>query len=277
MEQDNINEQANVNEQVQVSEEEIEKNKRFNKIVTIVCSIVGFIVAITLLNLTVPTLMGLLYGSIESGIRDLTGLYIDIDRNGSVGNAPTSADKPVIYVYGEEDNQDVKVKLSTSDDIVCEYPKRNEDGLWRLKADTNGKLTIDNKEYNYLFWESRYTDTNWDFSQGFCVKGSDSKEFLERTLEEVGLNRKEANEFIIYWLPKLEKNEYNLISFQDRLYKERYELEIEPYTSNVLRVFMTFKKVDGPVEIKKQDLSDIKGNFRREGLYIVEWGGSEIK
>ena len=38
-----------------------------------------------------------------------------------------------------------------------------------------------------------------DFSEGFVVKGEDSAAFLEEKLEILGLNYKEAEEFIIYW------------------------------------------------------------------------------
>ena len=30
----------------------------------------------------------------------------------------------------------------------------------------------------------------------------------------LGLNDREAEEFIVYWLPKLEENKYNLIRFE---------------------------------------------------------------
>ena len=49
--------------------------------------------------------------------------------------------------------------------------------------------------------------------EGFIVKGEDTAKFLEEKLEILGLNEREAEEFIIYWLPKLEANKYNYIRF----------------------------------------------------------------
>ena len=37
---------------------------------------------------------------------------------------------------------------------------------------------------------------------------------------QLGLNREEANEFIIYWLPQMQDNAYNLISFQQDVYTD---------------------------------------------------------
>jgi hypothetical protein len=112
-----------------------------------------------------------------------------------------------------------------------------------------------------------------DFSKGFCVKGEDTAEFLAETLEKIGLTPREANEFIIYWLPILEKNEYNLISFQQEAYTDTAELEITPKPDSLLRVFMAAKPLDAPVEIEPQEFE----GFERNGFTAVEWGGGIAK
>lgn len=186
--------------------------------------------------------------------------------------------KPVIYVYSAYDGQQVKVSLDTDNKITCEYPKRDENGVWDVRAFENGSLILNNNNaliYNYLYWEGD-GEVDFDFSSGYCVKGSDSAEFLEKILSEIGLNRREANEFIVYWLPRLEANKYNLISFQTENYTNEYQLKIEPKTSNILRVFMAFKGLEEPVEIEAQDIYELNKGFERQGLHIVEWGGSEV-
>lgn len=213
----------------------------------------------------------------ESSTNNETSECNESEEHSIDNNVYELAKKPVIYIYSDVDDKYVEVSLDTQEKMLCEYPKRDENGIWKVVVNRDGSVTdLDGKEYNYLFWEAENT-VEYDFSKGFCIKGSDSREFLDKALKDIGLNRKEANEFIIYWLPQLEANEWNLISFQTDKYTENYDLRVHPHCDNMLRVFMTFKKVDGPVEIKKQDLSDIKGNFRREGLHIVEWGGSKIK
>ena len=95
---------------------------------------------------------------------------------------------------------------------------------------------------------------------------------MEDALEKLGLNRREANEFIIYWLPRMEQNEYNIISFQTDVYTESAKLEISPVPDTLIRVFMAYKPAEKPVEIEAQELDAPE----RTGFTVVEWGGAEI-
>ncbi len=52
-----------------------------------------------------------------------------------------------------------------------------------------------------------------NLKEGFVVKGNQTIQFLEEKLAVLGLNERESEEFIVYWLPKLQKNEYNYIRF----------------------------------------------------------------
>jgi len=114
--------------------------------------------------------------------------------------------------------------------------------------------------------------TEYDFSQGFCVPGRDTAAFLEDTLATLGLNRREANEFIVYWLPHMEGNAYNLIAFQTSSYTDHARLTADPAPDTVLRVFMAWKPLDRSVELPPQTLAAPV----RTGFTLVEWGGAEI-
>jgi len=215
----------------------------------------------------------------------ITGVLL-LFRFGSVVEKKTeSAEKPVIYVYSDKENQDVDV-IFTTKDLTCEYPKRTG-SIWYTKTQKDGSVKVfssakdrkkdkNGKTYNYLFWEDEYSRPDYKLEKGFCVKGEETASFLEEKLEEIGLNKKEANEFIVYWLPRMEKNPYNIISFQTNTYTKAYPLATKPKTKNILRVFMTFSASENRVSIQKQNLKKIKGSFEREGIHIVEWGGAEI-
>ena len=110
-------------------------------------------------------------------------------------------------------------------------------------------------------------------SEGFVVKGEDTKEFLQEKLEYMGLTAKEYNEFIVYWLPKLQENKYNLIYFAGEEYNENAKLEITPTPDSILRVMMVYKPLDKHIEIKEQKLE----KWERKGFAVVEWGGTEVK
>ena len=204
--------------------------------------------------------------------------YVDYDYDPYFDQYP-AAEKPVIYIYPENET-DVEVRLRLNDgEMLCTYPDPETDGdefVWNMHALPNGTLyDADGTEYSYLFWEaSCYADP--DFSQGFCVKGEDTAEFLRTTLAEIGLTPEEYNEFIVYWLPRMQDNEYNLISFQTDNYDESCPLTVtaaDGKEADVLRVMMAWQTVDEYVEIDPQSFD----GFERNGFSVVEWGGEEVK
>ncbi len=183
---------------------------------------------------------------------------------------PNVCYKPVIYLYPEE-TQDISAKLSLDGRLTCTYPAY--DSSWNVTAAPDGTLTDANGQtYNYLYWEGQI-NVQWDKAKGFCVKGADTAAFLETALEKLGLTRKEANEFIVYWLPLMEQNPYNIISFQEDIYTDAARLDISPVPDTVIRVFMTWRSSDAYVALPEQILEAPT----RTGFTVVEWGGSEVK
>lgn len=179
--------------------------------------------------------------------------------------------KPVIYLYPTEQTQ-VDVTLDYAGALTCTYPAY-ENG-WTVTAQPDGTLTDEaGKTYNYLYWEGTDDHTDYDFSEGFCVAGSDTAAFLEKALSELGLNRKEANEFIVYWLPLMQDNPYNLIAFQTDAYEQQAKLSVEPTPDTILRVFMAWKPLDRAQSIPAQTLTAPT----RTGFTVVEWGGCQAK
>ena len=183
---------------------------------------------------------------------------------------PDVAYKPVIYFYPEK-KTDITVDLTLNGRLTCTYPAYN-DG-WKVTALPDGTLTdAKGQTYNYLYWEGE-TYAEYDFSKGFCVKGKDTAVFLEDALDRLGLTRHEANEFIVYWLPLMEQNPYNIISFQTDIYTDAAQLEIKPAPDTLIRVFMAWQSSDKYVELPEQELTAPE----RNGFTVVEWGGTEIK
>ncbi|MBR5798015.1 MAG: hypothetical protein IKY29_03575, partial [Clostridia bacterium] len=82
---------------------------------------------------------------------------------------------------------------------------------------------------------------------------------------------REANEFIVYWLPQMQNNPYNVISFQTAAYTDGAVLEITPAPDSLLRVFMAYYPTDTEVDIQPQTFE----GFERSGFTVVEWGGAQ--
>ena len=109
-------------------------------------------------------------------------------------------------------------------------------------------------------------------NKGFIVKSEDAENFLEEKLKILGLNDKESTDFITYWLPLLLKNKLSLCSFQTQEFFNNFELDINPKPNSILRVFLSIKKIDYPINIEEQKLE----SFERKSFSVVEWGGSKL-
>ncbi len=182
-------------------------------------------------------------------------------------------EKPVIYLYSNT-VKDVFVSLDYDGRLTCTYPEY--DNGWEVSVMPDGTITDKKtgKVYSYLFWEG-VSKAEYDMSEGFVVAGEDTGKFLEEKLTYMGLNARERNDFITYWLPRMQDNRYNLISFQGKEYTDSAVLNVEPTPDSMLRVFMVFKGLDEMVEVEEQELSRFERSLG-EGLTVIEWGGSEM-
>ena len=178
--------------------------------------------------------------------------------------------KPIIYLYPEKPTV-CSVTLALDGRLTCTYPSY-ADGWECFTAYPDGTLIFpDQKEYYALYWEG-VQNAVWDFSQGFCVRGEDTAAFLEWALAEQGLIPREANEFIIYWLPLMQDNPYNVISFQTATYTDGAALAIDPAPDALLRVFMAYYSTETEIAIDPQSFV----GFERRGFTVVEWGGTAV-
>ena len=173
-----------------------------------------------------------------------------------------------LYLYPKKETK-VTVSFDDFKKVNRTYPLYKD--KWIVTAKSNGDLEDKNRNiYFALYWEESNVK-KVDFKNGYYVTKDESKAFLEDKLKYIGLNDKERNEFIIYWLPVLESNNKSVVYFE--LTEERNKLNkinISPKPDSVLRVKMHIKKVDKkPSNLEKQKLS----YFYRKGFSVVEAGG----
>ena len=178
--------------------------------------------------------------------------------------------KPVIYVYPEKP-MEVSVSINiTKGKFSVVYPKFNEgNNSWKIKANPNGDIEINNRKYPYLFYECD-SYFNQETNEGFIVDENNAETFLEEKLKFLGLNDKEKTDFITFWLPVLLKNKLSLCSFQSKEFFEHIPMNVSPKPDTLIRIFLTIKKIDAPIEVKEQKLE----RHERKGFTVVEWGGS---
>ena len=196
--------------------------------------------------------------------------YYYIPSTGETGKIRTEIGgyaKPVLYLYPKKETN-VKVTFDKPEMLTTTYPKYINS--WDVRVKPNGDMYDKNGKYYYaLYWEEM-KNHEVSFNEGFYVTKENAITFLEDKLKTIGLNDKERNEFIMYWLPILEKNGQSLVYFELTEERNKYSpITIKPAPDSLLRIAMHVKKVDKKVNIKEQKLK----TFNRKGFVAVEWGG----
>ena len=251
-------------------------------VITIICVIVGALVA------TAAIIFGLvpLIDSNEcvSGDRACENMDDPVSPSPSPSRDPQLAYKPVLYVYPERE-QSLTVSLDVEGELGTVYPApdtqettdRGTQASWTVTASPDGTLTDQGgRTYPSLFWDGEMALEAPQ--QGFIVARADAVPFLEEKLALLGLDEREAADFITYWGPRMRVNEYTLVSFDPGAYRDaaRYTFTaddgsvVEPDT--FIRVFMSIREADATTVAEPQILTPPPP---RSGFTAVEWGGTE--
>lgn len=184
----------------------------------------------------------------------------------------STAAKPIIYLYPEKETL-INVQLGYPENLTHTYPKYKE-WWWNVVANPDWSLVDvkSNRNLYALYWEG-YTKKEKNVEDWFVVKWEDTIPFLEEKLALLWLNEREAEEFIIYWLPKLEVNAYNLIRFRSQEEIEKgMPLKVNPQPDSVIRVLMEYKPLEEKIELVEQKL--VKNE--RKGYSVIERWWTEI-
>lgn len=201
---------------------------------------------------------------------------IEIVKNSKLVAFDTTVAKPVIYLYPQEET-DVSVRLDFDGRLTCTYPEYGEG--WDVTAYPDGRIYDKgtSRFYDYLFWEGKWSFVPDASERVACVAASDTSAFLEEYLTAAGLNDSEIDDFISYWLPKLQNSPYNLISFPSEEYASRAVLDIAPAPDTEIRVYMVFIPLDAPVDIPEERALQLPEPVERSGFTVVEWGGTALE
>ena len=93
----------------------------------------------------------------------------------------------------------------------------------------------------------------------------------KKKLDILGLNYKERQEFIIYWLPILQNNKYNYIYFETNV-NDIYPISVNPKPDTEIRILMEYLPLKDKIQVPEQELCKVQ----RQGFTLVEWGGTRI-
>jgi len=181
-------------------------------------------------------------------------------------NCPSGLDKkPNIYIYPDKLlNLNVQINFPLGGEIVKSIPQYGNG--WNITVDANG--LIDNK-YRFLFYESTQPDI-WQKQHGWVIKKDNLESFFRENLAEYGFKGIEIDDFIEYWIPRLDQNEIYVIYPQTKEIIDRViSLEVSIQPDNLLRLHYVIKGTD------KENLNLTAPGieeFKRDGYFITEWG-----
>ena len=204
--------------------------------------------------------------------------------------------KPVIYLYPQKPTV-VTVKFLAPMHFNADLPSYS--GQWHVLASPGGQLkdlqpqktdcaglstnlpgleyaadACQTGIYPYLYWSGQTTSVYPKADGGWVVKNQDVAGFLAAKLTEIGLNKKEQDDMLSYWVPALlEKNApyYRLSFFQTGTMNKFIPMQIMPTPDTVFRIFLDWSPLSAPPEspLPPQKLTPIN----RSGFTVVEWGG----
>lgn len=175
--------------------------------------------------------------------------------------------KPVLYLYPEQERtMTVTLDLKGTLDTVYPAPERvtSVDGRtrasWTVGAARDGTLTdTSGRTYPSIFWDATMALPEPD--AGFVVSRDDAVAFLEDKLAQLGLNEREAADFITYWAPRMRAHDYTFVSFDASAYTRRAAYSFadaagEAVTPDTfIRVFMSIREADASTVAEPQILT----------------------
>lgn len=208
--------------------------------------------------------------SIEARSQKRVELKVYFDK----ANINIIADKPVIYLY-PENTTEVKVELNPGGEFLFTYPVYNNG--WTVTAHPDGTLQQADKTFKYLFWEGRsLIPPTLQAGEGFVKTTNELTAFFEEKLAHLGLNSIEIQDFITYWVPRMQSHEKHLVRF---IFNEAYNpiatIQVCPQPDQMIRVFMVWSPLEKDQEVKINEPQ--LPALQRKGFTLVEWGGTEVK
>jgi hypothetical protein len=214
------------------------------------------------------------FGSISQRVLIEKQKELNISLKENPDNQNIQYRKPIIYLY-PTDKTEVTLTIDFKGKLLTTFPKYEEN--WKVIAEPNGQLfdTKTQRNYSSLFWDGdiSFKPEHYQYESGFVVEKENLTKFLIEKLEYIGLNNTETNEFVKFWLPILEQNNYNFIHFLVNQECDEVSINtVNPKPDTSIRVYMEYYGLDEYTEIKEQVLP----KKERKGFTLVEWGGSDV-
>lgn len=196
---------------------------------------------------------------------------MDVDTSGNYRDvfftvSESCEDKPNIYLYPEETTEIVvKIDFPNGGKITKSIPEYG-DG-WQVTATPEGVI---DDEYGFLFYES-VTPKFFQKQYGWVVAKEDLEHFFRENLYETGFRGREINDFIEWWVPRLNDAPFYALYPQ-------FKREIDPFVrlhfsknpDTIIRLFYVMYPL-----LDSNDMQPERPRIpyvERTGFVVAEWG-----
>ncbi|MBY9007816.1 MAG: hypothetical protein KGD63_13825, partial [Candidatus Lokiarchaeota archaeon] len=137
---------------------------------------------------------------------------------------------------------------------------------WSVIVNPNGNIE---GGYDYLFYEAKLNYLENPL-KGWCIQYKSLENWMDMKLIELGLNKKEKEEFEEFWLNFLPYANYYIIKLTSIEYlNTNMGLYIDPIPDVVIRVILIFEPSQSPLFLEEPAIT----SPTRTGFTVVEWGG----
>ncbi|OGG27336.1 hypothetical protein A2960_00005 [Candidatus Gottesmanbacteria bacterium RIFCSPLOWO2_01_FULL_39_12b] len=176
-----------------------------------------------------------------------------------------------LYLYPQK-TSNIRIKPIVSGQIQYEWPKLTGN-LWQVVAFPDGELiskeniSFDKIEYSYTTSLVRSPE------KGLIAKAAQLESVLSSYASKVGLNEREANDFISFWIKELNKvpSPYYFISHYDKETASKImSFDINPRPDTFIQVVMYFKPLNNPISVSPPVFNPVP---LRSGFVAVDWSG----
>jgi len=169
---------------------------------------------------------------------------------------------PNIYLYPET-TSDISVRLDfpSGGNIVNSVPPYNNG--WDVTVTPEGLI---DGTYDYLFYEIS-TGSHLNLEDGWLLDGTNLPNEFRFLLANLGYYDNEINDFLEYWLPRLNDSPYYAVYPQTP--EELIDVSIEPQPDQFLRSIFVIAPLPKAITLNEPSLPDA---INRDGFTAVEWG-----
>jgi hypothetical protein len=185
--------------------------------------------------------------------------------------------KPVVYLYPEKTTL-VDVSVKVPGEIFISDPLYPRDGWQDVEARPDGTLYYQGKRYSELFYESTVTEKIAMPETGIIIAKNEIEPKLREAITQLGLNKKETNEFLEFWVPLLRQQNtpYIFFSILPPDVKESVDsLTVLPQPDTRIEFIAYFKPLQQVITIAPLQLPNTPP--ARIGFTEVEWGGTLMR